>query len=157
MKSLSVGPGVMSSRLIVVILALGLTGAGALPARGMHAELSIRFITADRDIECEMVAPNTTTGSVDCAYARAFSGPTDSLTDDLFVHAHRHWLVQFSRPALVGSTRRGYGSEPVKALRLGQTLTVGYFRCVSRAAALTCVSRHSGHGFSLGKTTQRTF
>ena len=142
---------------IVVILAIGLTGAGALSARGMGAELAIRFITADRKIECEMVAPNTTSGNVDCAYARAFTGETDSPTNDLNVHAHRHWLVQFSRPALVGSTRRGYGSEPVKVLRLGRTLTVGYFRCVSRTGGLTCTSRHSGHGFFLGRATQRTF
>src|SRR5262249_22435677 len=111
----------------------------------------------DRNIECEMVAPNTTMGNVDCAYARAFSGETDSVTNDLYVHAHRHWLVQFSRPALVGSSRRGYGSAPVRALRLCQTLSGGYFRCESCTAGLTCISRHSGHGFFLGRATQRTF
>ena len=44
-------------------------------------------------------------------------------------------------------------------LRSGQTVTVGYFRCTSRAAGLTGVSRHSGHGFFLGKhnKSQRLF
>jgi predicted N-acetyltransferase YhbS len=39
----------------------------------------------------------------------------------------------------------------------GQTLKVGYFRCTSRVAGLTCLSRHSGHGFFLSNKRQRTF
>ena len=131
--------------------------AFAVPAQGEAADDEVIFLTADRTVECLVLDAGTTVGSVDCVYAKVLAGPSTPVTHDLFVHAHRHWLVRYSGPALVGSTRRGLGHAPVRVLPAGGTLTLGHFSCSSRAAGLTCASRHSGHGFFLSAARQRTF
>ena len=142
--------------LLPILLAVATAGAAA-PARRLSAQDTVRFITVDRTIECVMVDAHSAAGYVDCAYAKALAGPTTPVTHDVFVHAHRHWIVQFSGPALEGSTRREWGWKQTTALRSGETLNVGFFRCSSRIAGLTCISKHSAHGFLLSSTTQRTF
>jgi hypothetical protein len=142
--------------LFAILLALA-TATTAAPAQGLPTQETVLFITADRTIECVMRDAHSAAGYVDCAYAKALAGKMTPITHDLFLHAHRHWLVQFSGPALKGSSRRELGSEQTRVLRSGETLSVGFFRCSSRVAGLTCVSRHSGHGFFLSGTTQRTF
>jgi hypothetical protein len=142
--------------LFAILLALA-TASAAAPAQGLPAQDTVLFITADRTIECVMVDAHSAAGYVDCAYTKALGGPTTPITHDVFVHAHRHWIVQFSGPALEGSTRREWGSEQTTALLSGETLNVGFFRCSSRVAGLTCTSRHSAHGFFLSSTSQRTF
>jgi hypothetical protein len=128
------------------------------PAQGFPTELTVHFITADRNIECEMVDPNITIGNVTCAlHSKGYTTRGDLGNHDLTANRSLRWHVDFSRPALVGPSRRELGSKPARILRYGQTLAVGYFRCRSRVAGLTCISRHSGHGFFLSRTRQRTY
>ena len=126
-------------------------------AHGRDSEDAVVFLTADRTIECLMLDAKTTAGNVECVFAKSLTGPTTSVTHDLYIHAHRHWLVLYSGHALVGSTRRGLGPPPSRSLSVGQVLRIGYFRCSSVSAGVTCVSRHSGHGFFLSSARQRTF
>ena len=153
-----VGEGGMTALKLVFAILLALaTATAAGPARGLPTQDAVLFITADRSVECVMRDPHTAAGYVDCAFAKALAGKMTPITHDVYLQAHRHWLVQFSGPALKGSSRIGYGSEQTRVLRSGETLTVGFFRCSSRLAGLTCISRHSGHGFFLSSTKQRTF
>src|SRR5436190_22159599 len=102
-----------------------------------------------------MVDPNTTVGNVTCAlHSKGYTTRGDRPTHDLTVSRSLRWFVGFSRPALVGASRRELGRKPPRIMRYGQTLTVGYFRCSSRTTGLTCVSRHSGHGSFLNRTSQ---
>src|SRR5690242_901176 len=143
---------------VMAVLAVGLaTAANALPAQGSTDEDAVVFSTADRTIECLMLDPKTTVGNVDCVFAKALTGPWTTATHDLYAHAHRHWLVLYSGRARVGATRRGLGPRPTRRLSVGQTLRIGYFRCSSASAGLTCVSSHSGHGFFLSSARQRIF
>ena len=147
-------------RFIFCMFALGLAAVSiTTPAKGRPTELLVHILSADRNIECEMVDPNTTVGNVTCAlHSKGYTTRGDVGNHDLTASRSLRWFVDFSRPAVVGASRRELGSKPARILRAGQTLTVGYFRCTSRAAGqLTCASRHSGHGFSLTRTTQRTF
>ena len=157
----AVGAAIRASRTlvgVVAVFAVGLaTAANALPAEGSTDEDAVVFLTADRTIECEMLDTKTTVGNVDCVLAKALTGPWTTTSHDLYVHAHRHWLVSYSRRALVGATRRGLGPRPTRRLSVGQTLRIGYFRCSSALAGLTCMSSHSGHGFFLSSARQRIF
>jgi hypothetical protein len=126
-------------------------------AINVSSELLVHFVLPGGDTECEMVDPNLLNGNVTCGIHRnrfRCSGPCD-----LENNASRRWYVDVTRFAEVWGSRRGLGSTPTRVLRPGQALTVGYFRCTSRAAGLTCVSRHSGHGFFLSKNnkSQRLF
>ena len=144
----------------LVVLAVALctaTVAVVSPARAGPAELLVHFITADRNIECEMVDPNTTIGNVTCVmHSKGYTTRGDLDNHGLTAHAHRQWFVDYSRPALAGGGRREVHG-PMRVLRNGRALSVGYFRCVSGAAGLTCTSKHSGHGFFLSRAHQRTF
>jgi hypothetical protein len=147
--------GLATSLLVCTLLAA--SGVFAASARSAHTELLVHFVLPGGDTECEMVDPNQLIGNVTCATHRnryRCSGPCD-----LENNASRRWYVDVTRIAEVGQSRRGLGSAPTRVLRSGQALTVGYFRCTSRAAGLTCVSRHSGHGFFLSKNnkSQRLF
>ena len=106
-----------------------------------------------------MVDPNTTIGNVTCAlHSKGYTTRGDVDNHGLTASRSLRWFVDFSRPAVVGPSRRELGSTRIRIVRAGQRLVVGYFSCSSRAAGqLTCASRHSGHGFSLTRTTQRTF
>ena len=108
-----------------------------------------------RDIECVMVDPNVAYGNVTCGIHRdRFRGSHSDFDSE---KPSRRWFVNVTQFALVEVDARGFGSSPVRVLRYGQTLKVGYFRCTSRVAGLTCLSRHSGHGFFLSNQRQRTF
>jgi len=108
-----------------------------------------------RDIECLMVDPKAANGNVTCGIHRnrfrgSRSGPDAEKPS-------RRWFVGVNQIALVEVSTRPFGSSPMRVLRYGQTLRVGFFRCTSRVAGLTCLSRHSGHGFFLSNKRQRTF
>ena len=138
--------------LLFVLLAA--TGVLTASAQAQPTELLVHFVMPGRDIECQMVAPDTVSGNVVCAMHRnQYRG---TLRGDQEKRSRR-WHVDVMRVALVGWSGRGFGGPPVRVLRYGQTLRVGFFRCTSRAAGLTCVSRHSGHGFFLSNKNQRTF
>jgi hypothetical protein len=149
----------ISVKFVLCAFALGLTTASvAAPAQGLPTELLVHFITSDRNIECEMVDPNTTVGNVTCAlHSKGYTTRGDVGNHDLTASRSLRWYVDFSRPALVAASRRELGSKPTRILQYGGTLSVGYFRCTSRVSGLTCTSRHSGHGFFLSRTRQRTF
>jgi hypothetical protein len=127
-------------------------GLVAASARSAHTERLVHFVLPGRDTECEIVDPNTLSGNVGCAIHRnrnrcpGYCG--------LEKEASRRWYVDVTRSAEVFRSARNLGTDSPRVLRSGQTVTVGYFRCTSRAAGLTCVSRHSGHGFFLGKHNQ---
>jgi Family of unknown function (DUF6636) len=128
----------------------------AASAKGAPSELLVHFVMPGRDIECLMVDPNVRSGNVICGihrnrFRRTRSGP------DGAEKPSRRWWVTVTNPAVVDVETRGFGSSPVRVLRYGLTLRVGFFRCTSRVAGLTCVSRHSGHGFFLSNKRQRTF
>jgi hypothetical protein len=150
----------LPTKLATLLVSCALLLASAVFAasgQSAHMELLVHFVLPGGDTECEMVDPDLLIGNVTCGIHRnrfRCSGPCD-----LERVASRRWFVDVSRVSLVGVSRRGLGSAPTRVLRPGQAVTVGYFRCVSRAAGLTCSSRRSGHGFFLGKNnkSQRLF
>jgi hypothetical protein len=128
-------------------------------AQARRTELLVHFITADRNIECGMVDPNTTIGNVTCVlHSKGYTTRGDVDNHGLTARNHPHWVLEYSGAVLTGPSRREvHGPDPARILHYGQTLTVGNFRCSSRAAGLTCISRHSGHGFLLNRAKQQTF
>jgi hypothetical protein len=145
------------ARSLVICTLLAALGVFATSARSARTELLVHFVLPGGDTECEMVDPDLSIGNVTCAIHRhrfRCSRPCD-----LEKAASRRWHVDVTRVAQVGQSRRGLGSAPTRVLRPGQALTVGNFRCTSRAVGLTCVSRPSGHGFFLSKDnkSQRLF
>jgi len=157
MRAILVGAG-RPWTFIALAVALGaLTVAVVSPARGLPAELIVHVVTADRNIECQMVDPNATIGNITCVmHSKGYTTRGDLDNHGLTARAHLQWFVDYSRPALVGSSRREVHG-PKRILPNGRSLTVGHFRCVSRGGGLTCTSRHSGHGFFLSRARQRTF
>jgi hypothetical protein len=139
-------------------LLLAASGMFAASARSAHAELLVHFVLPGRDTECVMVDPNLLNGNVTCGIHRSrFTcvGPTCDVEN-----AHsRRWSVGVTQHAAVSRSRQPFGSTSTRVLRSGQSVVVGYFRCTSRAAGLTCVSRRSGHGFFLSSDnkSQRLF
>ena len=102
-----------------------------------------------------MVDPNAYNGNVECGIHRnRFRGSRSGIDSE---KPSRRWLVTVRNLAVVDVSTRPFGSSPVKVLRYGQTLRVGFFKCTSRVAGLTCVSKPSGHGFFLSDKRQRTF
>lgn len=127
----------------------------AASAKGAPTELLVHFVIPGRDIECLMVDPNVAFGNVTCGIHRnRFRGSRSGFDSE---KPSRRWFVQVNKPAWVEVSTRLFGSSPVRVLRYGQTLRVGFFRCTSRLAGLTCLSRDSGHGFFLSNKQQRTF
>jgi hypothetical protein len=142
-----------TSLLVWTILAASSVFAAS--AKGAPTELLVHFVMPRRDIECVMVDPNVAYGNVTCGIHRdRFRGSHSDFDSE---KPSRRWFVNVTQFALVEVDARGFGSSPVRVLRYGQTLKVGYFRCTSRVAGLTCLSRHSGHGFFLSNQRQRTF
>lgn len=124
-------------------------------AKGAPTELLVHFVMPGRDIECLMVDPNVAYGNVTCGINRnRFRGSHSGFDSE---KPSRRWFVDVNQFPVVEVSTRPFGSSPVRVLRYGQTLRVGFFRCTSRVAGLTCVSRHSGHGFFLSSRRQRTF
>ena len=102
-----------------------------------------------------MVDPNVAYGTVICGINRnRFRGSTDGLDGE---KPSRRWLVTVKNLPWVEVSTRRFGSSPVRVLQYGQTLRFRFFRCTSRVAGLTCLSRESGHGFFLTNKRQRTF
>jgi len=127
----------------------------AASAKGAPTELLVHFVMPGRDIECLMVDPNVTYGNVTCGIHRnRFRGSRSGLDAE---KPSRRWLVDVNQLPVVDVSTRLFGSSPVRVLRYGQTLRVGFFRCTSRVGGLTCLSRRSGHGFFLSNERQRTF
>jgi hypothetical protein len=104
-----------------------------------------------------MLDPNRSDGYVECAIHRNRNRCPGYC--DVEGQRSRHWTVDVTRIASVERDDRPFASGDPSVLRTGQALTVGHFRCTSRAAGLTCVSRDSGHGFFLSKNnkSQRLF
>jgi hypothetical protein len=145
---------------IGVAFATGLaTVSVAEGARGASSESLVHFITADRNVECEMVDPRSTIGNVTCVlHSKGYTTRGDLDNHGLTAHYHPQWILQSSRPVEEGPSRREvHGPNPPRILRYGQTLKLGNFRCTSRPAGLTCASVHSKHGFLLSTTQQRIF
>ena len=141
---------------LVVFALLLASGVFAVSARSGHTELLVHFVMPGRDTECEMVDPDVYNGNVTCAiHRRRFRG-SGGFDEE---KPSRRWFVDVTRLPQVFLSRRDFGSAPPKLLRYGQTLRVGFFRCTSRPAGLTCVSRSSGHGFFLSSRnkSQRVF
>jgi hypothetical protein len=137
-----------------VFALLVVTGILAAPAQGKPVELLVHLAVPGRDIECDMTDPNVAYGNVVCAiHRKRFRGTGDSDLEK----PSRHWLVNLTAPASSSMSARPFSTTPVRVLRYGQTLKVGYFRCALRTTGLTCISTHSGHGFFLSGKRQRTF
>jgi hypothetical protein len=119
----------------------------------------MHLITADRNVECEMVDPTTAIGNVTCVlHSKGYTTRGDLDNHGLTAHYHPQWSLQVSGRVEVGPSRREvHGPNPPRILRYGQTLTVGHFRCRYRLAGLTCTSLDSRRGFLLSRTRQRTF
>jgi hypothetical protein len=137
---------------LVACMLVAASGVFAAPARGAHTELLVHFVLPGGDTECEMVDPNLLNGNVTCGIHR--NRFRCSGICDVEKHVSRRWFVDVTRRAIVMRNRRGLGSDLPGVLRPGQSVTVGYFRCTSRALGLTCVSRRSGHGFFLSKDNE---
>ena len=146
--------GRLATSLLVLFLTLPTVFAPS--AEGAPTELLVHFVMPGRDIECLMVDPNVAYGNVTCGIQRnRFRGSRGDHFDS--EKPSRRWFVDVNKPALVEVSTRLFGSSPTRVLRYGQTLRVGFFRCTSRVAGLTCLSRHSGHGVFLSNKRQRTF
>ncbi|MFL6069717.1 MAG: DUF6636 domain-containing protein [Actinomycetes bacterium] len=127
----------------------------AASAEGAPTELLVHFVMPGRDVECLMVDPNVAYGNVTCGIHRnRFRGSRSDFDSE---KPSRRWFVDVNQVAVVDVSTRPFGSSPVRVLRYGQTLRVGFFRCTSRVAGLTCLSRPSRHGFFLSNKQQRTF
>jgi hypothetical protein len=146
-RRLSLGKTVVLFALVVA------TGGCGTSEQGRPAELRVHFVMPGRDIECEMNDPSLTNGNVLCAIHRKRFRDTDYGDGE---KPSRRWLLELTRFPAVFSNGRGFGS-PIRVLRYGRTLRVGFYRCTSRATGLTCISRRSGHGFVLSNTRQRRF
>jgi hypothetical protein len=142
---------------LLVWTLLAASSVFAASAEGAPTELLVHFVTPGRDIECLMVDPNVAYGNITCGIHRNRFRGSHSGFDPGAEKPSRRWFVNVTQFALVEVSTRPLGWSPVRVLRYGQTLRVGYFRCTSRIAGLTCLSRHSGHGFFLSNTRQRTF
>jgi hypothetical protein len=143
-----------TSLLVLALLAVATVFAAS--AKGAPTELLVHFVMPARDIECLIVDPNVAYGNVTCGIHRnRLRGSRGDQFDS--EKPSRRWFVDLNKLALVEVSTRLSGSSPVRVLRYGQTLRVGCFRCTSRVAGLTCLSRHSGHGFFLSNKRQRTF
>jgi hypothetical protein len=144
---------------VVGLVALAASVALAPAAQATASEFLVHFVTADRNIECEMVDPNGTSGNVTCVlHSKGYTTRGDTDNHGLTARDHPHWDIEYSGAVVVGLSRREiHGPNPARILRYGQTLTVGNFRCSSRVSGLTCISRHSGHGFLLSRAKQQTF
>jgi hypothetical protein len=128
---------------------------GPSSAKGAPTELLVHFVMPGRDIECLMVDPDVAYGNVTCGIHRhRFRGSRSSFDSE---KPSRRWFVDVNQVAVVDVSTRPFGSSPMRVLRYGQTLRVGFFRCTSRIAGLTFLSRPSGHGFFLSNKQQRTF
>lgn len=151
----------MKSVVIVFVFVFAVGLAVAAVAQGAHTgsnELLVRFVTSDRNIECLMNDPNLTNGNVECVlHSKGYTTRGDSDNHGLTAHPHPSWMVQYSQATIREPSERELGSSPLRILRDGHTLRVGYFSCTWRDAGLTCISRHSKHGFFLSRTEQRTF
>jgi hypothetical protein len=133
--------GSLATSLLVLAL-LAVPTVFAASARGAPTELLVHFVMPGRDIECLMVDPNVAYGNVTCGIHRnRFRGSQSGFDAE---KPSRRWFVNVNQFALVEVSTRLFGSSPVRVLRYGQTLRVGFFRCTSRVAGLTCLSRHSG-------------
>ena len=148
------------ARTLVVSMGLATALMFAASAEARPAELLVPFVTADRNIECLMVDPDTTIGNVSCVmHSKGYTTKGDSDNPGLTAHPHLFWFVDYARHGDKGSTDREIDSFAPhrRVLREGQSVTVGYFSCSSRPTGLTCLSRHSGHGFLLSRVKQQTF
>ena len=146
----------LAPSLLVVALLVASSGFAA-SVEGAPTELLVHFVMPGRDIECVMVDPNVANGNVECGINRNRFRGSHSGSIVGAEKPSRRWLVNVNQFAVVDVSTRGFGSSPVRVLRYGQTLRVGFFRCKSRVAGLTCLSRRSGHGFFLSDKQQRTF
>ena len=147
--------GRLARSLLVLAALLAAPSVLAASAEAAPTELLVHFVMPGRDTECLMVDPNVPNGNVTCGINRnRFRG---SHSDFDHEKSSRRWFVDVTHFGLVEVGSRPIGSSPARVLRYGQTLRVVFFRCTSRVAGLTCLSRHSGHGFFLSKNQQRTF
>jgi hypothetical protein len=139
---------------LIICVSLAVSSVFAASARGARTELLVHFVLPGGDTECLMVDPNLLIGNVTCAIHR-HRFKCVGLTCDEENGYSRRWFVDVAQVAIVDRSRRPFGSSSIRVLRSGRSLTVGYFRCVSGAAGLTCLSRRSGHGFFLSKDNKR--
>jgi hypothetical protein len=135
--------------------------AAALLAASAQAgltELVVHFVTANRDVECEMVDPNTPSGNVTCVlHSKGYTTKGDVDNHGLTAGTHPQWSVAFTGIGQKSLSRREVHGSPLRTLREGQSLAAGYFRCSWSPAGLRCASRHSGHGFLISRERQLTF
>jgi hypothetical protein len=134
------------------------SGGFAASARSAHTERFVHFVLPGGDTECQMLDPNRLDGYLECAIHRNRNRCPGHC--DVEWEASRRWTVDVTRIASVERDERPLGAgDRARVLRSGQASRVGFFRCTSRDAGLTCVSRHSGHGFFLSENneSQRLF
>src|SRR4249919_2446893 len=96
-----------SGRTAVVSVLLIAVGVFAASAQARPTELLVRFMTADRNIECLMVDPNTTIGNIECVlHSKGYTKRGDSDNHALTARPHPAWSVDYSQAANRQSTRR---------------------------------------------------
>ena len=151
-------PTMLAASLVICTL-LAASGLFAASARSSPTELLVHFVLpGGRHGVRDGRSLISWIGNVTCAIHRnrfRCSGPCDLEKNCLAP------LVCRRDPhcGTGGESTRPSDRAPTRVLRSGQALTVGYFRCTARAAGLTCVSRHSRHGFylSTNNESQRLF
>jgi len=111
------------------------------------AEVVSRFAMPGRNIGCQMRRPDDPSGTVECLVRSTRTSRLPPL----------HWRLGVSKRAAVSRSNARIADSGVRVLRYGQAIQRGYFRCRSRAAGLTCVSKSSHHGFFLGDRKRRSF
>jgi len=123
-------------------------GAALYASTPAEAAYEIYFRTPSGNIECSVFEPKRPDiGTVRCVVLSTKNRVGEPL----------EWTLDFWRHVEVFRTNQGVVGRPVRTLEYGRTLQLGFVRCVSRRTGLTCLSRHSGHGFTLSQQRQVTF
>jgi hypothetical protein len=144
------------TRVAVLLVVAALPAASSVfvaSAWSARTKRVVHFVLPGGDTECQMVDPNTLIGNVTCGIHRNRFRCVPRGCDEES-RCSRRWSVELYRFAEVTRSCRPLGSDRPRVLRPGRSLTFTYFRCTSRAAGLTCVSRYSGHGFFLSKNNK---
>jgi hypothetical protein len=139
--------------LVVALAASAMLSAGLVvadaDAHARSTERWVRFVTEDRNIECETSTFQAFNIVLECVM---HSSGYDGIED----HYHPHWVLQPNGAASQGPTPRVLGGGRARVLHDEQTLTIGSFRCsASHGSHLTCVARFAHGGFFLSRGRQR--
>jgi hypothetical protein len=135
--------------LVALILALAALTAPGVAGRA-DAASSAWFRSPSGNIGCYMTTTGVRCDVIEYAYTPS-SKPAGC--DFAWGPAFRVGLTGKGRFACVSDTVAG----STRVLRYGKSITIGAFRCTSRATGMTCTDTKNGHGFTVSRLAYRFF